>query len=151
MQHLIILACFFGFVFKKLIFFFVSWLSSNYFLFTYSVSNNNIRIQTFESLRIILELHKHIPQSTTYSAKYTKQNIQNASERQSCVRGFHFFQDFWQHKFREILNASNKDKTSSLVRDRIQLRVNIKTEELLGMFLNMYQSKCISSLNMVKK
>ena len=66
-------------------------------------------------------------------------------EIQSCVRVSHFYQGSWQSKLGEILNASNEGEPSSLVRDiYMQLRVKIKTKQLLGMFLNMYRDKRIS-------
>ena len=37
---------------------------------------------------------------------------------QSCVCGFCFFQDSWQPKLREILNASNEDHPSFLIHGR---------------------------------
>ena len=76
---------------------------------------------------------------------------------QSCVHGFHFFQDSWQPKLGEFLNANNEEKPSSLIHDGMAMmigklfRVKIKMEKLLGMFLNMCGSKCIFSLNTVKK
>ena len=38
-------------------------------------------------------------------------------ESPSCGRGFHCFQDSWQPKLGEILNASNQNNPSSLVHD----------------------------------
>ena len=62
-------------------------------------------------------------------------------EIQTCVCAFHFFQESWQPKLGKILNTSNEDEPSSLDMVGMQLRVKIKTEKLLGMFLNMCRSK----------
>ena len=53
-------------------------------------------------------------------------------EIQSCVRGFHFYQDSWQFKLGEILNASNEDKPSSLVHDIYTITRKGKNRKTVG-------------------
>ena len=58
--------------------------------------------------------------------------------------GSTFFQDSWQHKLGEILSANDEDKWSYLVHDRYAVACKNEIGKLLGMFPNMYRSKCIS-------
>ena len=50
--------------------------------------------------------------------KKFRHSLQKTFEIQSCLIGFHFSQVSRQPKPGEILNASNKDETSSLLLDR---------------------------------
>ena len=53
-------------------------------------------------------------------------------EIQSCVRVFHFYQGSWQFKLGEILNASNEDEPSPLVRDIYTIARKDKNETTVG-------------------
>ena len=60
---------------------------------------------------------------------------------QSCARGFHFFQDFGNinlEKLRMLVMKTNR-RLSYMI--GMQLPEKIKSEKLLGMFLNMCRSK----------
>ena len=50
-----------------------------------------------------------------------------------------------------MLNTSNKDERLLLHMTGMQLRFKIKTEKLFAIFLYMFLSKCISSLNKVEE
>ena len=58
--------------------------------------------------------------------------ITKTFEIQSCVNMLRFFQDTWQPKLREILNTSNKDEPSSLVRDRYATTCKNKNGKIVG-------------------
>ena len=77
--------------------------------------------------------------------------IMKSFEMQSCVHEFHFFQNSWQPKLGEILNASNEDEPSSLVHDRYAIACKDKNGKTVGMLQNMCRSKCISSLSTKKE
>ena len=53
-------------------------------------------------------------------------------EIQSCVRGFHFFQDSWQPKFGEIWKASKENEPSSIVYDRYAIAWEDKNGKTVG-------------------
>ena len=64
--------------------------------------------------------------------KETSLFIMKSFEMQSCVHEFHFFQNSWQAKLREILNASNEDEPSSLVHDRYAIGCKDKNGKTVG-------------------
>ena len=95
----------------------------------------NIRNKTYRMLLSIIEnVNEEIPLV-----------IKKILEIKSCVRGFHFFRNSWQHKF-----WMPGIKTNCLLLNiiGIQLRIKVNTEKLLDMFLNTCRSKCIYALNM---